>query len=367
VKTIAMKKLLLPVLFLLVLSVVLSGCTSVTNKNIERSSDVKLEGFSHYEALDLQQNYVSTLTFTLQNTGNVTAQNVILQINIENISKDEIYNKELILNSSLQQKEVQVLSVHVPYTLHDSKLYVNIDIIWDGGVNNYMRSFNLSLYKFANVVLDNMLHYESYNSSYGYETQINFFIQNKGNTIANNVEIHVVVSDYSGAIEFDNSLQPIISYLPGEIRDYKITIPYDNEGFLLNLSITINWNGGVNYINRSFIPKFREYADVVMESMTHYEHYKLFEGYRSTVTFVIQNTGNENADSVQMHLIIYDKSGNQDYNYDAIMESFMAPGEIKSYEFTIPYDINDTFLNLNLTVSWDGGKNAYSETFKPKI
>jgi len=356
---------LLAVVGVVLLSVLFTGCTS--NNNSNNSADVKLEGFSHHETFELPSRYISALSFTLQNTGYYSAENVKLHIDIKDNDGNEVYNKEVIVTSPLDPDTEKVQLIDVPYDLDDAQLDVDILISWDGGTNHYTRSFEPEFKEYADVILESMTHHESYDSSNGYTASVDFLIQNRGNVIADNVKIHVIVKDNGGNENYNKEENVIPLLLPWEVKTHKITVPYDFDDTRLDLSITVTWDYGVNHYTRSFEPEFKEYADIKLDSMTHYEHYKLFVGYVSTVTFILQNKGSATADNVKIHIIAHDNDGNEAYNSEMTVISSLIPGEIKSHEITVPYNFDDTRLDLSITVSWDGGSNNYSESYEPRI
>ena len=357
---------LLAIVGIFLLSVLFTGCTS-NNSVLNDRADVKLEGFLHHETFELPSRYISTLSLTIQNKGNAIAEDIELHVNIKDNDGNEVYNKEISINSSLGIDEEKVQSIDVFYDLDDTQLDVNISISWNGGINQYTKSFTPEFKEYADVTLEKLSHYENYSFSYGYSASVILLIQNRGNNVADNVKIHVIVNDNSGNENYNKEENVMPLLLPWEITTYEITVPYDIDDSSLDFSITITWNGGINLYRKSFEPEFKEYADVKLDSMSHYEHYRLFFGYVSTVTFIIQNKGSTTADDVKIHIIALDNHGDEAYNSEMTVISSLKSGEIKSYEITIPYDFDDTQLNLSVTIIWDGGSNNYSESFEPKI
>ena len=356
---------LLAVIVTMLISVLFTGCTS--NNNSNNVADVKLEGFSHHETFELPAHYVSDLSFTLQNKGDAIAENVMLYISIVDNYGIEIYNKEITFNSALSPNEEIVQSIDLPYDLYDTQFDVGISVNWDGGTNQYTRSFEPEFKEYSDVVLESMTHHESYNSSKGYTASINLLFQNRGNLIAENVKIHVIARDDGGNENYnkEENLIPLLS--PWEVQSYEITVPYDFDDTRLDLSITVIWDNGTNEYARSFEPEFKEFSDVQLDIMTHYEHYKLFVGYVSTANFIFQNKGSTEANNVDIHIIANDNYGNEVYNGEILLNHSLMPGEIKFHEITIPYDFDDTHLDISITVNWDGGSNNYSESYEPKI
>ena len=349
----------------ILLSVLFTGCTS--NNNSNNVANVELEGFSHHESFELPTRYISALSFTLQNKGNAIAEDVKLYVDINDNDGTEIYNKEVTLNSTISPDEEKVQLIDVPYDFEISQLNVNISISWDGGTNYYTRSFEPEFKEYADVLLESLTHHESYDLTNGYTSSIDLLIQNRGNIIADDIKIHVIVKDNDGNENYnkEETVLPII--LPWEVKNYEILVPYDFDDARLDLSITITWDGGTNYYTRSFEPEFKEYADVKLESMAHYEHYVLYVGYVSTVTFTLQNKGDATAENVKLIVSAEDNNGYELYNSEITISSLLVPGEIKSHEIAIPYDFEDTRLDLSITVNWDGGSNNYSEIYEPKI
>jgi hypothetical protein len=347
------------------LSVLFMGCTS--NNNSKKGADVTLEGFSHYETFEFPIQYISALSLTLQNIGNTIAENVTLHLEIKNNEGNEIYHKEATLNSSLDPDNYRVRSIDVPCYLEDTQLDVNISISWDGGVNHYTRSFTPEFKQYSDVMLESMTHHESYNISNGYTISVDFLMQNRGNLNAENVKIHVIVNSSTGNEIYDTKENVIPILLPWEVMVHEITFPYELDDTDLKLTISLIWDNGVNHYTRSFTPEFKQYPDVTVDSMTHFEHYKLFIGYVSMVTLLLQNKGNVTADNVKMHIIVNDQDGNEQYDSEIAVISPLIPGEIKPQEITIPYDFDDTMLDISITLTWDGGANNYSKSFEPRI
>ena len=363
------KKMIISVLstvvVILLLLTLFTGCTS--NNNTNDFADVRLVGFSHHQKFELPSRCISTLSFTLQNKGNSIAENIKLHVDVWDNNGNEVYNKEVTLNSTLDPDEEKVQSIDVIYDLNDTHLDADVSINWDGGVNHYTKSFEPEYKEYTDVILESMTHHESYNLSTGYETSVNLLLRNRGNMIAEFVGIHVLVYDNSGNVEYNKEEDVIPSLLPWEIKAIEIKIPYDFDDTRLDLTITVSWDGGVNQYNRSFEPEFKEYADVKLDSMTHYEHYKLFVGYVSTVTLILQNKGSVPADNVKIHVIAHDNNDNEEYNSEVTIVPVLLPGEIRPHEITIPYDFDDARLDLTITVSWDDGMNHYNRSFEPKI
>jgi hypothetical protein len=357
--------IILAIVGLFLLSVLFTGC--ISNNNSNKAADVKLEGFSHHETFELPTWYISSLSFTFQNTGNANAKNVSLYIYINDNIGSEVYNKELILNSTLGPNEENVQSIDVPYYLENLQLNVDITISWDGGTNHYNKTFKPKFKEYADVLLESITHHESYNPSNGYTSKINFLIQNRGNIIADNVKIHVIVKNNNGNEDYNKEENVASSLISWEVKNYNITIPFEFYDISFNLSIIITWDGGMNHYTRSIEPEFIEYADVNLESMTHYEHYKLFVGYTSIVNFIFQNKGSKPADNVEIHITAYDTYGDEIYNDVMPIFPQLIPGEIESHEIIVPYDFNDTSLYIYVTIVWDGGSNNYSESFEPRI
>ena len=357
---------LIAIIIIMLVSIIFTGCTS-NEKILNDRANVKIERFSHQETFELPARYISTLSFTIQNKGNAIAENITLHINVKDNDGNEIYNKEITENSSLGLDEEKSQSINVLYDLDDTNLNVNISIIWNGGINHYNTSFKPEYKLYSDVVLEGITHYESYNYSYGYTTSVTLLIQNRGNLNANNIKIHTIINNNSGHEDYNKEEDVMPILLPWEIKTHEIKVPFNSDDKQLNLSIIIIWDDGINHYNMSFKPEYKEYADVKINSMTHYEHYRLFFGYVSTLTFILQNKGSETADNVRVHVIAHDNDGNEEYNTELIAITSLSPGGTTSYEIEVPFNFNDKLLNLSITVSWDGGSNSYSESYEPKI
>ena len=363
------KKKTVLILFIIVISMVFSvsfsGC--ISNNNLNNVADVRLEEVSHHETFALPTQYVSIISLAIQNKGNKIADNVKIHVKIHDNDGNELYDKEEDVISLLNPEQVKVELINVPYDLDEIRLNLDITVSWDGGVNQYNRSFEPEFNKHADVFLVSLTHHENYNLSNKYTSEVSFVFQNKGNMIAENVNFHVSVYDNNGNEEYnkEEGLTPL--FLPWEVKIFEITVPYDFDDTLLDFSITVSWDGGVNHYTRSFEPEFNELADVKLDSMFHYEYYKLAVGYMSTVSFIFQNKGSVTADNVKIHVTVYDNDGNEEYNEGLTSIPFLLPGEIKFHEITTPYDFDDARLDLNITISWDGGTNHYTKSFEPKI
>ena len=359
------KSILLTAVVTVLFSVLFTGCTS--NNITTNAANVKLEGFSHQETFEVPASYISTLSFTFQNKGNTIAENVNLNVDIKDNFGNEIFSKEVTLNSALAPDEVTVQTIDVIYKIEESQLNLDISINWDGGNNNYNRSYVTEFKEYADIILESMTHHENYNLSNGYTASVDLLLKNRGNMIAYDVKINVLVHDNIGNEEYNREENVVPLLMPWEVKSYAITVPYDFDDARLNFSITITWDGGVNQYIRSFVPEFKEFADVILESMTHYERYKVFTGYVSTINFIFQNKGSATADNIKISIIVNDNYGDEKYNSEATGISLLIPGEINSYEITVPYDFVDKLLDISIKITWDGGSNNYTQSFEPKI
>ena len=360
-----MKIVLIIVSLTILLLLSFSGC--ISNNKTNNIANVELEGFSHHEIFELPTNFFSSLSFTLQNKGDEIAKNVKLNVDIKDNSGNEVYNKDMNLNYTFDPEEEIVQSIDVFYNIDNTQLEANISISWDGGINEYTIFFEPQFKDYSDVALESLTHHESYNSSNGYIASVDLLIQNRGNIIADNVIIHVIVDDNEGNEIYNKEENLIPSISPWEVKTNEIIIPYDYIDTHLDLSITISWDGGVNHYTRSFEPEYKEYADVKLDNMTHYEHHKIFFGYASIISFIFQNKGDAIAENINLNIDIKDNNGNELYNTDSILTSSLLPGEIKPHDITVKYDFDVTHINLSITISWDGGSNKYSESYEPRI
>ena len=358
-------KIILAIFGIMLLSILFTGCTLENNSN--KGADLKLEGFSHHENFGLYTGDISAISFIIQNNGNSIADNINLDINIKDNNGNENYKKEIILSSALDPNEEKVESIDVPYDLDDTQLDVNILVNWDGGTNHYNWSYEPKFKEYADVVLQSLTHYESYDLSNEYTSSVSLVLQNKGNIIADEVKIHVIVNDNSGNEIYNKEENVVPLLLPWEVKSYNITIPYEIDATQMDFLITVSWNSGENYYTRSFEPEFKENANVKLDSMRHFEHYKLFVGYMSTVTFILQNQGSTTADNVKIYIIAYDNNGNELYNSEMNVISSLIPGEIVSHEITVPINFDESRLDFSINVTWAGGSNNYFESFEPRI
>jgi hypothetical protein len=107
-------------------------------------------------------------------------------------------------------------------------------------------------------------------------------------------------------------------------------------------------------------------ADVILIDMTHVETLQSPIGYKSTVTFSLQNIGDTSAKNITMQVIVYDSEGKeQEYNEENII-SVLDPDAVVPHKIIIFNVLDDESLTLNITIRWDTGEHNYSRSFVPK-
>ena len=108
-------------------------------------------------------------------------------------------------------------------------------------------------------------------------------------------------------------------------------------------------------------------ADVIFTNMTHVETLQPPIGYKSTITFSLQNIGNASAKNITMRVIIHNKEKNEQYNNEESVISVLDPTAVIPHKIMIFYELENETMNLNITVRWDTGEHNYTRSFTPEI
>ena len=228
---------------------------SFTSENI-KYANVQLDYLTHHEQLEFPDIHISHVNFTVRNTGNTIAEDVKAYIIVYDQDNNELFNQDVNVTALLRPEEFTNYSFDIFYDLEDNLLGLNITVKWDAGENNYTQSFSPEFIEKVDVQLENMTHFERYRLFVGHTSNIDFIFQNRGNEPAKNVALEVVAKDQDGNINYDQESNVIgMLILPGAIVTHEISIPYDFDDVLLNLTITVKWIGGENHYIRSFTPK----------------------------------------------------------------------------------------------------------------
>jgi len=218
-------------------------------------ANVQLDYMTHHERVEFPDVHISHVNLTLRNTGNTVAEDVKANIVVHNENNIEQYNQEDNVSIQLIPGEFASYEIDIHYDPLDTQLDLNITIKWNTGENNYSRSFSPEIIEQANVQLENMTHFERYQLLVGHISTVDFILQNRGNEIAENVTIEVIAQDQSGNIQYTKESNVIMALLPGAIVVHEISIPYDLDDKILDLTITVKWPGGDNQYTQSFTPK----------------------------------------------------------------------------------------------------------------
>lgn len=349
---------------LVIPSILFSGCVS---ENPAKAANVILTNMTHVETLQSPIGYTTTITFSLQNIGDTSAKNITMRVIVHDNDGNEPFNSEESVISILDPNAVTPHKINLFYDLDDETLNLNITIRWDAGEHNYTRSFVPKIIEYANVQLDYMTHHERIEFPDIHISHVNFTLRNTGNTVAEDVKANIVAKDEDNNEQYHQEVNVSTRLIPGEFISYGIDIFYDLDDILLDLTITIKWNTGENNYSRSFSPEVIEQANVQLENMTHFERYRLLLGHISNVDFILQNRGNEIAEDVTIGVIAQDQSGNIQYTEESNVITTLIPGAIIVHEISIPYDLDDKILDLNITVKWTDGENQYTRSFTPQL
>jgi hypothetical protein len=108
-------------------------------------------------------------------------------------------------------------------------------------------------------------------------------------------------------------------------------------------------------------------ADVILTNMTHVETLQFPIGYKSNITFSLQNIGDASAKNITMRVIVHDNDGNEPFNSEESVISILDPNAVTPHKIILFYDLDDETLNLNITIRWDTGEHNYTRSFVPKI
>lgn len=109
------------------------------------SADVQLINFSHDESITIDELLVSTLNFTVENLGEVTARNVTLDVEVYDQLGNIQYDDEQLLAVALLYEQQISKEIIVNYELGDISLDVQFTIRWNGGIRQYSRVAELTL------------------------------------------------------------------------------------------------------------------------------------------------------------------------------------------------------------------------------
>lgn len=218
-------------------------------------ADVQLDYLTHHERVEFPDEHISYVNLTLRNTGNTVAKDIKANIVVHDEDNNEQYHQEVNVSTRLIPGEFTSYGIDIFYDLDDVLLDLNITIKWNTGENNYSRSFSPEIIEQANVQLENMTHFERYRLLVGHISTVDFILQNRGNEIAEDVTIEVITQDQDRNIQYTKESNVITVLVPGEIVTHEISIPYDLNDEILNLTITVKWTGGENQYIRSFTPE----------------------------------------------------------------------------------------------------------------
>jgi hypothetical protein len=347
---------------LAITSIVFSGCVSTGG-----SADVWLTNMTHLETVDFPIGYKSTVTFSLENIGDIQAKAITMRVVVHDNDGNEQYNNEESVSSVLDPQAIIPYTIFIIYDADDVSLDLNITVRWDTGEHTYTKSFVPQITEYANVELEYLTHHERIVLPDVHISHVNFTLRNTGNITAEDVKANIAVYDQDSNEQYHQEVNVSERLIPEAFTFYDIDIAYDTDDILLNLNITIQWSTGKNTYSRSFSPEIIEQANVQLENMTHFERYQLFVGHISMVDFILQNRGNTIAEDITIKVIAQDQNGNTQYTGENTVIAVLLPGAIAVHEISIPYDLDDERLDLTITVKWTGGENQYTQSFTPKL
>jgi hypothetical protein len=218
--------------------------------------------------------------------------------------------------------------------------------------------------KTPDVILDNLTHEETLGTQDNYLSNIYLYLKNTGGSVATNVDIHVVVTDNFNYTEYDNVTFVKSALFPDEGTTVEIICPYNLQDAYLALRITIQWDNGSNLFSRTIFPLIENpdlTPDVFLQNISHKETQNS-SGYSSTITFLLLNDGDFEAKNIQINVTVYDPDGNEKFADQVPVVSLLIPDDSATSQIIVPYDSDDTSLNIEITVLWDGGFNQYTKT-----
>jgi hypothetical protein len=122
--------------------------------------------------------------------------------------------------------------------------------------------------------------------------------------------------------------------------------------FLINITGCITSDTDNNGDNNS--------ADVILaDVITNFDWSEDLGGFLDA-TFDLQNVGNESAQNITIDLFITDQDEYTEFDTTLSITSNLEIGQTKTRNFLLDFEGNDTLLNADITVRWDGGSNTYS-------
>jgi hypothetical protein len=213
----------------------------------------------------------------------------------------------------------------------------------------------------AEIKLENFSHNESYSAFDEFISEITFFVNNSGEKPVNYVKLIVEVNDQDENELCDKEIY-ISDYLSsGENASEKAIVYYEKNDTSLYFNVTVEWEGGSNQYSDSFILEDIT-ANVELINFTHIEHIEFEEFLVSTVTFTLENTGQETANNVDLYVKASNQDNNIQYEDEISVVGELEYGENVKKEIPIDYDIIDQFLNLDIIIKWDNDQNQYFES-----
>jgi hypothetical protein len=213
----------------------------------------------------------------------------------------------------------------------------------------------------AEIKLETFSHDESYSAFDDFISEISFFVTNSGEKPVNYVKLIVEVNDQDEDELYYKEIY-ISDYLtPGENASEKAIVNYEKNDTILYFNVTVEWEGESNQYSDSFILEDIT-ANVELINFTHNEHIEFEEFLVSTVTFTLENTGQEPANNVDLYVKALDQDNNIQYEDEISVVGELEYKENITKEITIDYDIIDQFLNLDIIVKWENDQNQYFES-----
>ncbi len=218
-------------------------------------ANVQLDYFTHHELAIEPNLQISQVILTFRNTGDIPAENVSVTMHVLDQDNTEHLSQTDNITSRLPPGAIITHEVNISYDQDDIILDLNISIQWSTGRNVYSKSFVPQIIEEANVQLENVTHFERNQIFVGPISTVNFILQNRGNTIAEDVRIQINAQDQNGNSRYSRESTVALILMPGEITVFTISVPYDVDDERLDFTIITKWNGGENSYTKSFIPE----------------------------------------------------------------------------------------------------------------